>query len=137
MPLSTRVETHGFELSPIDERRFEYHLHALEVRLEKRPEPSAILILTRHRATRVIEANLRIQLGPLGSHPLARETAETADHATRLAVEKIERQLERRVATQRGEPNYGVPSRRRATPPMPRGSLETSPDDDMDEGSDE
>jgi hypothetical protein len=29
-----------------------------------------------------------------------------------LAIEDLERQLERRLAGQRGEPTYGVPSRR-------------------------
>jgi hypothetical protein len=38
--------------------------------------------------------------------------AETADRAVHLAVRDVERQLERRHATQRGEPTYGVPSRR-------------------------
>jgi ribosome-associated translation inhibitor RaiA len=140
MPLSTRVETHGFNLTPVDERRIEHGLHALERRLSKRPDPSAILVLTHFPARRVVEADLRVQLGPLGAHLIARETAETADHATRRAIEEVERQLERRVAIQRGEPTYGVPSRRRATPSRPRqsqGMGEVSPEDTEAEEADE
>jgi hypothetical protein len=120
MPLNIRVETRGFDLSPTDDRRVEHGLRALERRLGKRPAPSAILVLTHFPARRVTEADLRVQLGPLGAHLIARETAETADHATRRAVEEIERQLERRVATQHGEPTFGVPSRRRPELSRPR-----------------
>ena len=48
MPLSIRVETHGFELAPVDERRIEHGLHALERRLGKRPgHPATWLAVTR------------------------------------------------------------------------------------------
>ena len=113
MPLSIRIETHGFELSPTEQRRIQHGLRALERRVERRPDPAAILVLTRHEAPRLVEADLRLQLGPLGAHLVACESAETADHATRCAIEAVERQLERCLASQRGESTFGVPSRRR------------------------
>ncbi len=133
MPLSIRVETHGFDLSPIDDERIAHGLHALERRLGERPDPSAVMVLTRFPSRRVVEAELRVQLGPLGAHLVAREAAETANHAARRAIEAVERQLERRVATQRGEPTYGVPSRRRTAPSHPRqsrGTPEAAPEED-------
>ena len=115
MPLTTRIETHDLTLSPTDERRIEHRLEVLARRLAKRPAPTAVLTLTYLEDRRVVEADLRVQLGPLGAHLVAHEAAATPDHAARLAVEQVERQLERQVAAQRGEPAYGVPSRRRLT----------------------
>ena len=86
MPLNIRVETRGFDLSPTDDRRVEHGLRALERRLGKRPDPSAILVLTHFPACRVMEAGLRVQLGPLGAHLIARETAETAERTDGTAL---------------------------------------------------
>jgi hypothetical protein len=69
-------------------------------------------MLTRHRDQRQVEVDLRVQLGTLGSHLISHQGAETVDRAVRLAVEDVERQLERQHAVQRGEPSFGVPSRR-------------------------
>jgi hypothetical protein len=55
----------------------------------------------------------RVQLGPLGPTLASSQAAPTPDRAAHLAIQAIERQLERLVAGQRGEPSYGVPSRRR------------------------
>lgn len=133
MPLTIRVETQGFNLSPTEERRIEHGLQALGRRLERRPDPSAILVLTHLPDSKGYEARLRIQLGPLGAHLVAGETAETADRATRLAISAVERQLERRVAQQRGEATFGVPSRRRPvlqrTPSGSGARAAPSPDD--------
>jgi ribosome-associated translation inhibitor RaiA len=115
MPLTTRIETHALSLTPSDERRITHRLQALARRLGARPAPSAVLVLTHHEDRRAVEAVLRVQLGPLGAHIVAHETAATADHAARLAIGEVERQYERRVAAQRGEPTFGVPSRRRLT----------------------
>lgn len=53
-----------------------------------------------------------MKLSPLGSHLISHQGAETVDRAVRIAVEDVERQLEREHAMQRGEPSFGVPSRR-------------------------
>ena len=140
MPLNIRVESRGFDLTPMEEQRIERTLRALERRLGKRPDASALLVLAHFPSRRAVEADLRVQLGPLGEHLIARETAETADHATRRAIEEIERQLERTVARQRGEPSFGVPSRRRSTPTRPRprrGTSESEPEVAEDEEYDE
>jgi ribosome-associated translation inhibitor RaiA len=112
MTLETKLQLEGVALTEAEERRIIKRLQALERRLINRPEPLATLILRQHGAQRQVEANLRVRLGPLGPHLMSHQAAETADRAVRLAVEQVERQLERRQATQRGEPAYGVPSRR-------------------------
>ncbi len=126
MATRTRLELEGFTLTDAQERRIRRHLGALEHRLEKRPEATALLALEEHRARRQVEADLHVRLGPLGPSLVSHQAAETADRAARLAVEDVQRQLERQVARQRGEPTFGVPSRReparlRPGPPQPAG----------------
>lgn len=87
-------------------------------RLVHRPEPIAVLSLSGPNGQREIEASLRVQLGPLGPTLTSSQAAQTPDRAAHLAIHAVERQLERLVAGQRGEPSYGVPSRRR-----PRGAI--------------
>jgi ribosome-associated translation inhibitor RaiA len=120
--LELTLKTHNFELPQAEERRIYGQLRALERRLMQHPDPRAVLQLTPHEAQREVEADLRVQLSPLGSHLVSHQSAETASHAVRLAVADIERQLERHHAKQRGEPSFGVvsrraPSPRRAAPP--------------------
>lgn len=103
---------HGLALSPDEQRRIEHHLQALERRLVHFPGPTAKLAIELHPDQRQFRADLRLQLGPLGSHLISHQAAETADRAVRLAVEHLERQLERRLARQRGESTFGTPSRR-------------------------
>ncbi|SRR5579884_1650061 len=100
------------QLSELERRRIERRLKALERRLVNHSEPLITLILRAYPARRELEADLRVQLGPLGRHLVSHQTAETADHAVRLAAADIQRQLERHHARQRGEPTFGVPSRR-------------------------
>jgi hypothetical protein len=76
------------------------------------PTPLAELVLTAHPMQRRVEADLRVRLTPLGAHIVSHQAAPTTDQAVRLAVEDVERDLERKHAEQRGEPSYGVPSRR-------------------------
>ena len=130
MTLAKSVRAHGITLTDAERQRIDHHLMAIEKRLQHRPEPSATLVLEEHRSRRVIEANLRIQLGPLGDHVVSHQTAETVDKAVRLAVEDVERQIERKAATQRGEPTFGVPSRRlppSTRPTQPAAEEETEP----------
>lgn len=112
MALETSLELRDLALDEGEEQRIYRHLRSLERRLTKRPAPRAVLLLKGHAAQRRVEADLRLQVGPLGSHLISHQWGETAGQAVRLAVEDVQRQLERLVATQRGEPTFGVPSRR-------------------------
>ncbi len=112
MALERIVRTSGFTLSSGDDRKIQHHLDRLEQRLGRHPEPTAVLVFSPHRATKRIGLHLRVQLGPLGGHLVSRQSAETADQAMSLAVDDIERQLERQHAQQRGEATFAVPSRR-------------------------
>lgn len=112
MTLSTHLDLHGLSLSPVDERRIYAHLHRLERRLDKRPGPSAVVVLRHHADQRRVEVDLRIELGPLGPTLVSHQAAQTPDLATKRAVEDVERELERLVSEQRGEAAFGLPSRR-------------------------
>ena len=112
MALGITLETHDCAIGPDEEGHIRHHLEKLGQRLTHFPEPIATVVLKRHVLQRQIEAALRVELGPLGEHLVSHQAAETATHAVRLAVEDVERQLERRLAKQRGEHTYGVPSRR-------------------------
>ncbi len=112
MTLSIQLNLQGLELAELDQRRVRAHLQSLERRLADRPQPAAVLVLHHHVNQRRFAADLRIQLGPLGPTLVSHQAAETPDHATRLAVEDVERQLERRTSEQRGDSAFGVPSRR-------------------------
>jgi len=72
----------------------------------------AALLIEWHADRRQVGVRLRVRLGHLGPHYLGRQVAGTADHAVRLATEDVTRQLARERARRRGEPAYGVPSRR-------------------------
>jgi ribosome-associated translation inhibitor RaiA len=106
------LQTGHAALTDAEERRLERRFQALDRRLAHFPNPVARLKLTDHREQRRVQADLRVQLGPLGGHLISHQSGDTVDHAVRLAIEDVERQLERRLAMQRGEPSYGVPSRR-------------------------
>ena len=112
MALERTVKTNGVTLSDTEQRHIDHQLDMLEKRLVHHPDPTAAVTLTRHHNQRVVEVDLRVQLGPLGQHLVSHQSAETTEHAVRDAVHDVERQLERRLATQRGEPTFGVPSRR-------------------------
>lgn len=122
MALGITLKTVDCPLGPDDERHIRNQLERLGQRLSHFPEPLASVLLKRHAPQRQVEVDLRVELGPLGGHLVSHQTAETAIHAVRLAVEDVERQLERRLAKQRGEHTYGVPSRRlpKAERPHPR-----------------
>lgn len=112
MTLIITLETHDCPLSPDEERHVRYQVEKLEKRLAGFPEPIATVVLKRHELQRRVEAALRIDLGSRDSYLGSHQAAETAPHAIRLAVEDVERQLERRLAKLRGDHTYGVPSRR-------------------------
>jgi ribosome-associated translation inhibitor RaiA len=112
MTLSIQVDLQGFTLPEVDQRRMRSHLRNLERRLKHRPEPAAVLVLRQHTDQRRVEADLRIELGPLGPTLVSHQAAETPDLAIKRAVEDVERELERQVSEQHGDASFGVPSRR-------------------------
>ena len=121
MTLTITLERHGVPLNTAQEQRVHRHLTTLGRRLVHRPEPIAVLSFSGPSGQREIEASLRVQLGPLGPTLTSRQAAQTPDRAAHLAIQAVERQLERLVAGQRGEPSYGVPSRRRPGAPSDGG----------------
>jgi len=121
MTLTITLERHGVPLTAAQEQRVRRHLTALGRRLEHRPEPIAVLSFAGPNGQREIEASLRVQLGPLGPTLTCSQAAPTPDRAAHLAMRAVERRLERLVAGQRGEPSYGVPSRRRSGAAQVRG----------------
>ena len=112
MSLNTILNAGDVALSDQDRRRIARTLRTLERRLIHHPDPTATISLTAHPRQRQVEASLRVQVGPLGSHLLSRQRADTAGLAVWLAAKDVARQLERLHAQERGEPTFGVPSRR-------------------------
>jgi ribosome-associated translation inhibitor RaiA len=112
VPLETIVRTQGLSLTQVQERRVQHQFDALQRRLVHHPEPTAVLVLTGHKNQRQVQADLRVEMGPLGGHLISHQQAETVDRAVHLAIADVERQLERQHAAQSGEPSFGVPSRR-------------------------
>jgi hypothetical protein len=124
LALVITLETHDCPLSPDEEGHIRHQLEVLGKRLDHFPEPLATVVLKRHELQREVEVALRVEPGPLGRHLISHQAAETAPHAVRLAVEDVERELERLLSNERGEQTYGVPSRRlrqagRPHPPEP------------------
>ncbi len=124
MAVKLRTKVEGVVLNDLETRRIDRHLERLEQRLAEWPEPIVTLFLAQRPDPPGITARARVRLGHLGGHLVGRESAETADQAVRNALEQITRQLERRSAARRGEPTFGVPSRRRAVPPSPPADAE-------------
>jgi hypothetical protein len=112
MAMQIELRTGTCPLSPDEERRIRHQLDALGRRVEQFPEPLATLDLKEQGTQRRVTADLRLRLGPQGQHLISHQAAETPDRAVVLAVQDIERQLERRVSSMRGKAAYGVPSRR-------------------------
>jgi hypothetical protein len=133
MTLEIKLRVQGLALSDDEDRQIQRQLRGLERRLIHRSEPIAELVLEQHRGPRQVEADLRVLLGSLGPQLISHQSAETAGHAVRLAVEDVERQLERRQATQRGEPTFAVPSRRlpRQTRPHPPGRTQAEQESEL------
>jgi ribosome-associated translation inhibitor RaiA len=111
--LTTIISSEHLTLSAAEEARLRRLLAALERRLVHHPSPVAEIGLTQLDGPRRVEVDLRLRLGPLGAHLISRQAAATLQRAARLAIDDIERQLERQHAEQRGEASFGVPSRRR------------------------
>ena len=110
--MPVELHTPKTELSQDSEKRIQRHVAGLERRLVN--FPTALISLTvRDRTTeRRHTVDLRVNLGVDGDVLVSHQSGESAEHATRLAVEDAQRQLERYIATLRGEAAYGTPSRR-------------------------
>jgi ribosome-associated translation inhibitor RaiA len=110
--MPVELHTPKTELSEDSEKRIQRHIAGLERRLVN--FPTALISLTvRDRSTeRRHTVDLRVTLGVEGDVLVSHQSGESAEHATRLAVEDVERQLERYVATLRGKHAFGTPSRR-------------------------
>lgn len=112
MALTIQIDRGNAWLTEAARRRIRRRLGHLERRLAHHPDPVASLTLTEHFAERQVEVDVRVALGPHGRHLVSHQRAENADLAVRLAVDDVERQLERTHARMRREHTYGVPSRR-------------------------
>ena len=112
MSLQIVLESRRCPLNDAERAHVRHQLGGLERRLVHFPEPVATLVLARHDGRRQVTADLRVRLGPHAAHLISHQAAEAVDQAVRLAVDDVERQLERRLASQRGEPSFGTPSRR-------------------------
>jgi len=110
--MPVELHTPKTELSQDSEKRIQRHIAGLERRLVN--FPTALISLTvRDRATeRRHTVDLRVNLGVDGDVLVSHQSGDSAEHATRLAVEDVQRQLERYVSGLRGEAAYGTPSRR-------------------------
>jgi len=115
MALTIIIKSQNLTLSATDEAGLRHQLEALEHRLVHHPSPMVEIGLTQLEGPLRFEVDFRLQLGPLGAHLISHQSAASIHRAARLAIDDVERQLEREHAKQRGEPSFGVPSRRRPT----------------------
>lgn len=95
MGLTTILSTGTVPLTEIDRRRITRQMRKLEQRLVHHPSPIVSLALSRHPQRRQVDVSLRVQVGPLGLHLVSHQHSRIATHAVRLAIEDVERQLER------------------------------------------
>lgn len=130
MALNTEYRVRGFKLTRLEEERIDRQVKSLEKRVANFPDPRLELVFDEQANPRVVRVDLRLALGPLGGHLVSHQEGPSADVAGKAAIGDVKRQLERRLANQRGEPSFGVPSRR-------FGADQRQADDAADEESDE
>ena len=118
-------------LSPDAEHRIQRHIAGLERRLVKFKNPQGRLTVRDRPTERRHTADLLLELGVDGVELVSHHAGESAEHAARLAIEDVERQLERYVSTLRGEPSFHEPSRRE--PRDLRPAIVPDEDDDLEE----
>jgi ribosome-associated translation inhibitor RaiA len=118
-------------LSPDAEHRIRRHIAGLERRLVNFHNPQGRLTVKDRPTERRHTADLVLELGVDGVELVSHHAGESAEHAARLAIEDVERQLERYVSTLRGEATFGTPSRRE--PKAQRPSAGPTEDDDLEE----
>ncbi len=128
MPIE--IKTPKTTLAPDSEKRVARHLDGLERRLVNFSN-AEVDVTIRDRATeRRYTADIHLRPGVDSTDLISHQQGETAEQAVRLAVEDIERQLERYISTLRGEAAYGTPSRRE--PKDLRPDRSTIDEDDYD-----
>lgn len=127
--MSTELLTPKTHLSPDAEKRVQRYLDGLERRLTKFHNHTVTLTVRDRSTERRFTADALVALGVDGVELVSHNNGETAEQAARLAVEDIERQLERYVATLRGEPSFGTPSRREPKDLRPGMQAESDEDD--------
>ena len=121
MTLDIQLHVGTITLGADHEDKIMRKVRTLDQRLSTFPNPLATIRLREQQDQRHVDVDLRVELVPHGPHLISHQSAATPDHAVRLAVEDIERQLERRIDQLRGDAAFGVPSRRepRHTRPHP------------------
>lgn len=110
MPIE--LNTPKTHLSPESEHRIQRHLDSLERRLAKFPTANVLVTIKDKSTERRFTVDILTALGVDGVELISHQSGESAEQAAKLAVEDIERQLERYVSTLKGEAAYGTPSRR-------------------------
>ncbi|MGE3796961.1 MAG: hypothetical protein AB7G88_03890 [Thermomicrobiales bacterium] len=112
MPLNTEYRMRGMTLSRLEEERIQRHVQSLEKRVANFPDPRLEIAFDEKENPRSVRVDMRLALGPLGGPLVSHQEGPSADTATKAAFSVLMRHVERRVAIQRGEDTYGVPSRR-------------------------
>ncbi len=131
MALNVAYRMRGLTLSRLEEERIERQITSLERRIKNFPEPRLELDFNQQESPPVVRVGLRLVLGPAGQHLVSHEEGPSADVATKAAFDDVKRQLEKRLASQRGEASFGVPSRRLPTELRPAGQSEEEEEDDL------
>lgn len=129
MALNTEYRMRGVTLTRLEEERIGRQVQSLEKRIANFPDPRLELAFDEQQNPRVVKIDLRLALGPLGGHLVSHQEGPSADVASKAAFGDIKRQLERRLANQRGEASYGVPSRRLPADQRPAGQTEDNVDE--------
>jgi ribosome-associated translation inhibitor RaiA len=128
------IHTPKTNLGPDSEHRIQRHIAGLERRLVKFQNPQGKLTVRDRPTERRHTADLVLELGVDGVELVSHCAGESPEHAARLAIEDVERQLERYMSTLRGEPTFGTPSRREPKDLRPAASGEEAEDDfDLEE----
>ncbi len=131
MALNTEYRMRGLTLSRLEEERIERQVKSLEKRIEQFPDPRLEIAFDEQATPHLVKVDMRLALGPLGGHLVSHQEGPSADTATKAAFSDLKRQLERRLANQRGEATFGVPSRRLPADLRPAG--QEANDEEFDE----
>jgi len=138
MALNTEYRMRGLTLSELEEERIQRQVKSLEKRIEQFRDPRLEIAFDEQLNPRLVKVDVRLALGPLGGHLVSHQEGPSADTASKAAFTDLKRQLERKLANQRGEASYGVPSRRLPEDLRPSGQVsEEDEDEDEDEYDEE
>lgn len=110
--MPVELNTPGTQLSPDSAKRIQRHIAGLERRLVKFANPLITITVKDRTTERRHTADVRVNLGVDGVELVSHNEGASAEQAARLAIEDVQRQLERYVANLRGKPAFGTPSRR-------------------------